>query len=239
MTQHGSDPAAGPATGDELRRSDERLGLFAGQVSHDLRNPLTAVSMSLQMLQEQPSVMEDDEALWMVERALAGAERMNGLIEELLEYAQLGSLTLAEVDLNRVAADVVDDLAVALRDASLEVAEMPVVYADRALLRALLRHLVANAARFTRPDSPSRIILSGTRTDAGWRIEVADNGPGVPPADRDRVFELLARQDKKTGGAGIGLATCKRIAEAHGGSIGMAESTAGGALVWVELPDRR
>lgn len=225
------------AARDELRRSNEQLGVFAGQVSHDLRNPLTSVSMSLQMLQEQPSVVEDDDALWMVNRALGGAERMDGLIGELLEYAQVGgALNLTEVDLNAVAADVADDVAVALEGATFEVGELPVVYGDRAQLRALLQNLVANAAKFTRPGTPPEIRMTAERTARGWRIEVADNGPGVPAEDRERVFELFARRDKRVDGAGIGLATCRRIARAHGGDIAMTESAAGGALVRVDLP---
>ncbi|HET6627953.1 MAG TPA: histidine kinase dimerization/phospho-acceptor domain-containing protein [Nocardioidaceae bacterium] len=69
---------------DELARSRAALEALAGEVAHDLRNPLTAVSMSLQMLREQRSVQDDDEALWMVERALAGTSRINELIEQRL-----------------------------------------------------------------------------------------------------------------------------------------------------------
>jgi signal transduction histidine kinase len=76
------------AARDEARSCQDRLEAFAGQVGHDLRNPLTSVSMSLEMLQEQPSVIEDDEALWMVDRALGGARRMDVLIGGLVESAR-------------------------------------------------------------------------------------------------------------------------------------------------------
>ena len=76
---------------EELRHSTEQIADFADQVSHDLRNQLTSVSMSLQMLEEQPSVVADQDAAWMVSRALRGTQRMNGLIEDLLAAAKAGN----------------------------------------------------------------------------------------------------------------------------------------------------
>ncbi|MGZ4469067.1 MAG: sensor histidine kinase [Nocardioidaceae bacterium] len=222
---------------DELRRSNEQLAVFAGQVSHDLRNPLTSVSMSLQMLQEQPTVMEDDDTLWMVDRALSGAQRMDGLIEELLDYARLGGgLRTTPVDLAEVLGEVRDDLAARLADADLEVGELPVLCGDRAQLRAVLQNLVDNALKFAAPDRRARVTVTAATTPEGWLVEVADNGPGVPKEDRERVFDLLTRRDKSIEGAGIGLATCRRVVWAHGGTIEMDESPDGGALVRIMLP---
>jgi signal transduction histidine kinase len=225
------------AARDDLRRSNEQLTVFAGQVSHDLRNPLTSVSMSLQMLQEQPSVAEDDEAAWMVERAVSGTGRMDGLIEELLRYAMLGGgLKTSEVDLNDVMADVSADLAAALDGVHLQVGALPVVRGDAVQLRAVLQNLVDNAVKFSRPHGAPRVTVSGTGTGDGWMLEVADSGPGVPAEDRERVFDLLARRDKSVPGAGIGLATCRRVVWAHGGTIEMDAAPSGGALVRIQLP---
>jgi signal transduction histidine kinase len=226
------------AAREELRRSNQQLAAFAGQAAHDLRNPLTSVSMSLQMLAEQPSVLEDDDARWMVERALGGTGRMDSLIGELLGYAQVGGeLRTGPVDLAALVDQLRADLDGALAGACLLVeGTLPVVPADRTQLAAVLANLVGNAVTFTRPVREPVVTVSARPVARGWRIEVADNGPGVPAEDRERVFEPLVRRDRSTEGAGLGLSICRRIVRAHGGSIGMADGPAGGALVWLELP---
>ena len=78
--------------------------------------------------------------------------------------------------------------------------------------------------------------MSAAPVAGGWRIEVADHGIGIPPEHRERVFEPLARIDKAVPGCGIGLATCRRVIEAHGGRIGLAETPGGGTTAWFELP---
>jgi signal transduction histidine kinase len=228
----GSQAAELAATRDELRRSRQRLETFGGQVSHDLRNPLTSVSMSLQMLAEQPSVVADDEARWMVARALSGAERMDDLIEELLQYATLSArLHRTSIDLSALVAEVADELAEPLRGASLQLGRLPVVCGDRQQMAAVLHHLIANAATFTHPDVPPVITVAAARVTEGWRVEVADNGPGVAAEDTTAVFE------PRKGEATRGLVTCRRIVKAHGGTIGMTGSATGGTAVWFELPD--
>ena len=226
------------AAREELRCCNQQLAAFAGQAAHDLRNPLTSVSMSLQMLAEQPSVVEDDDARWMVERALGGTARMDSLIGELLGYAQLGGeLRTEPVDLGALVDQVRADLDGTLAGARLLVdGTLPVLPADRTQLAALLANLVTNAVTFTRPVREPVVTVRARPVAAGWRIEVADNGPGVPAEDRERVFEPLVRRDRSSEGVGLGLSICRRIVRAHGGSIGMADGPAGGALVWLELP---
>ena len=228
------------ATRDELHRSNRQLAGFVGQVSHDLRTPLTGVLGFVEELAQLPVVTGDAQARWMAQRALASGERMRDLIEELLTYAQVGgSLRLAPVDLAEVASDAVHDLDTVLRDAGavVRVDRLPVVHGDAVQLRALLQNLIANAAKFRRPGVAPRIVLSSRRVDDRWQVEVSDNGTGVAPDQRERVFELLARGEGVAAeGSGIGLATCKRIVEAHGGTIGVHDSPDGGASVRVALP---
>jgi signal transduction histidine kinase len=220
----------------ELRRSNEQLAAFAGQVSHDLRNPLTAVSMSLDMLQE--GFAADDARSFLVQRALGATGRMQSLIDDLLAYARVGAeLQRVPVDLAAVLADVREDLAAPLADATLVVGDLPTVTGDPVQLRAVVQNLVANAAKFTRPGEPPYVEVDATRVDDAWRIEVCDRGPGIPEDQRDRVFQPLARIDEDVEGSGIGLSTCRRIIEAHGGRIGLADAAYGGTCAWFELPD--
>jgi signal transduction histidine kinase len=225
----------------ELLRSNSDLAAFAGQVSHDLRNPLAAVSGYLELLADHPAVATDATASRQVDRASASTGRMRDLVDELLAYARVGGgLRHEAVDLAALLRDVVEDLtAVAVPSDALEVADLPVVRGDPTQLRAVLANLVTNAVRFARPDR--RLVLRVAARPAGerWRIEVADNGRGIPVEQRADAFTLLRRlhdQDTAGDGSGIGLATCRRIVAAHGGSIGIDDGVDGGITVWFTLP---
>jgi signal transduction histidine kinase len=226
----------------ELRRSNARLAAFAGQVSHDLRNPLTSMSMGLQMIGEAITSEETDrigaEAAWLVERAIGGSQRMLRLIDDLLSFARLGGeADRVPVDMGALVDDVLVDLELALTGARVEVRDLPTVTGDPVLLRAVMQNLVANAAKFTRVGEKADLVVGASRCADGWRIEVSDHGPGIAEDDRERVFDPLTRVDESVEGSGIGLTTCRRIVEAHGGRIGLAPSPWGGTTAWFELPD--
>lgn len=221
----------------ELQRSNEQLAAFAGQVSHDLRNPLTAVTMALRMLDDE--LDGDGDMGFLVQRAIGGADRMQSLIDDLLKFARVGGeLQRGPVDLGGVLRDVVEDLAVPLTGATIVTGDLPTVTGDAVQLRAVLQNLVANAAKFTRPGRPPHIEVDSTVVNGRWRIEICDRGPGIPEDQRERVFQPLARIDEDVEGSGIGLSTCRRIIEAHGGRIGLGEAAYGGTCAWFELPEQ-
>lgn len=222
---------------DELQRSNEHLAAFAGQVSHDLRNPLATVAMSLHLLQEEFEDEGRSSDLTTVDRALRGTQRMQALIADLLAFARVGgALRFDEVDLGAAVRDVLADLAGDLVGASVTVGDLPVVRGDAIQLRAVLQNLVANAAKFVRPGEPATIEVTSRRDDGGWRVCVADRGPGVSAEDSVRVFDPLVRLDEEADGSGIGLATCLRVVQAHGGRIGLDPREGGGTEAWIWLP---
>lgn len=226
-------------TRSELERSNQVLTAFAGQVAHDLRNPLSAVKMSLELLEDQMASpdLDPDTLAYVATRANSGAERMQQLIDDLLAYARIGGqMARVPVDLTALLADVRADLAVALERAELTVGELPVVEGDPVQLRAVLQNLIANSAKFTPPGQPARIEVCGRGAGKMWLVEVRDHGLGVPEQDRERVFAPLARAHEDVEGHGIGLATVRRIIDAHRGRIGITETPGGGATVWIELP---
>jgi signal transduction histidine kinase len=226
-------------TQHELERSNEVLTAFAGQVAHDLRNPLAAVQMSLEMLEDQTGAADPSTLSYVVDRARSGAGRMQQLIEDLLSYARVGGqMARVPVDLGAVVADVRSDLAVVLEGAQVEVGTLPTVEGDPVQLRGVMKNLLVMSAKFTRAGEPARIEVRGGRLEDRWRVEVVDHGLGVPEADRERVFAPLARAHghEDVEGQGIGLATVRRIIDAHHGRIGIAETPGGGATVWIELP---
>jgi signal transduction histidine kinase len=224
-----------------LESSNERLAAFAGQVSHDLKNPLTALGLSLGMMEEE---LEDlgavDGALGqLLVRAGRGATRMEAMINELLDFARLGGdPQLVDVDLDAVVAEAVADVDGALPSDAVTVHDLPTVPGDATQLRVVVQNLLANAAKFTAGSVPAQVDVSGARVGDRWRIEIADRGRGVPEEHRERVFEPLARVDKSEPGNGIGLATCRRVISAHGGTIGLDPRPGGGTIAWFELPFR-
>ena len=226
---------------DELERSNQQLAAFAGQVSHDLRNPLAAVTGNLELLEDLVLAAEPDVATMrgLISRAHRSTERMGRLVDEVLTFAVLGGrLDRHRVDVDALMREVREDLSSQLAGAAIEVGELPAVQADPVQLRIVLQNLVSNAAKYTRPDTTASISVHAEVSGATWRLAVVDHGLGVPPADRDRVFEPFVRvaQGLRVDGTGMGLPTCQRIVQAHGGRIGLDETPGGGATAWVELP---
>jgi signal transduction histidine kinase len=231
--------AALTQTRDELHRSNEALSVFAGQVSHDLRTPLTAIVASTEMLGQQPAVAGDVWTGRLVATAHRSATRMAGMIEQILAHAKVGAeLHRTDTDLDVVLASVLEDLAPTLeaRSASVAAGELPTLPADGPQLYSVLLNLVSNAVKYARPGVPPVIEVSAERSGESWRLSVRDNGIGICAGDRDLVFGLFNRVETSVDGSGIGLATVKRIIEAHGGTIGISSVEGPGTDVWFELP---
>ncbi len=223
----------------EVERSNERLPSFAGQVSHDLKTPLTTLSLTLSLIREQLEEGQvGPESIALLDRAVNGSVRMADLIDDVLDYARLGgTLKVTEVDLDFVLGKVLEDLGPELADVPLHISRLPTVLGDRAQLGAVLQNLLGNASRYRSEERPLEVHIAARHVQRAWRIEITDNGRGVPPAERQRVFEPLARVDDSIEGSGIGLATCRRIVGAHGGRIGVDPTVTQGARFWFELPD--
>lgn len=227
----------------ELGESNDQLSRFAGQVSHDLRNPLTALTGFIELAVDSPDIVNAPAAAQALSRAESAAMRMDVMISDLLAYARVGGASpqRARVDLGTVTASVLEDLhseieasgARIVRDVEID----PV--GDPTLLRAVLQNLVANAVKFTvAAGRMPQIEIRAHAVHEGWRVTVDDNGPGVPVEDRERVFALMERGTSEADGLGIGLSTCRRVVEMHGGRIGIDDSPLGGARVWMLLPQR-
>lgn len=209
----------------------------ASQVSHDLRVPLTALSTSLDMLHESTPDEETPLRLKLLASARRSTARMAGLVDGLLRLNDVQrGLEVTDVDLGDAVVQVLTDLEPALVDATVTVGPMPTVRGDADLLSAALLNLVSNAAKFARPGVAPVIEVMARRTAFGVRVLVRDNGIGIPPADRQRVFALFSRLTP-TAGHGIGLTTVARVAEAHRGMVGIDDGPSGvGSEIWFELP---
>lgn len=226
----------------ELAQSNEELETFAGRVSHDLRNPLTALTGFIELAADSPEMANAPRAAHALARADAAAGRMGAMIAELLDFARLSGARpeWSDVAMEEVARAVLDDLDADLVAARARVlVDAPVTLrGSQTLLRALLQNLVANSVKFGRAAGVDpQVEVRAQRFSGGWRITVDDNGPGIPPQSREQVFDLMDRGAAQgVPGLGIGLSTCRRVVEAHGGRIGVGDSPLGGARIWVVLP---
>lgn len=227
----------------DLVESNQQLENFATQVSHDLRNPLTALAGFLELAADSPEMAGAPRAAQSLARAEAAAGRMTSMITDLLDFARMGGARphVTQVDVADTVDAVLEDLdgAVARTDAVVTVDASTFVRADDTLLRVLLQNLIANAVKFTvAAGKTPRVDVHVETLPDGWRVSVDDNGDAVAPDLRERVFEPMQRgHGSDVQGIGIGLATCRRIVEAHGGSIGLDDSPAGGTRAWFVLPD--
>lgn len=224
---------------DELRRTNEHLTLFAGQVSHDLRTPLSAILMNAELLATTPSVEQDVEVSEMIGAVREAGQRMETMIAEMLSFARKGGrVRMVETDLRDIVDLVITDIDPLLQDggADITVGELPPILSDPDLIYSVMLNLVTNAIKFARPGTRPTVEITSERRDAHWRIRVTDDGVGVPQERQKAMFDLFARADQDVAGHGIGLATAKRIVKAHHGTIGMESPDSGGTSVWFDLP---
>jgi signal transduction histidine kinase len=214
---------------------------FVADAAHELRSPLTAVRLQLQLLDRAPDEGARSEA-----RANLGAavERAIHLVEQLLTLARneprAVARDLAPIALDQAAADgVADTHALALDrqiDLALE-AEPVTVVGDREALRTLVRNLVDNAVRYTPPGG--RVRVRSRDTSQGAVLQVADSGPGIPAAERERVFDRFYRRTgSPSEGSGLGLAIVKAIADRHGAQVRIDGAPEGGLEVTVAFARR-
>ncbi|WP_328469193.1 ATP-binding protein [Actinoplanes sp. NBC_00393] len=222
------------AANADLRRSNADLTNFAGAVSHDLVAPLAAVGGALELIADDL----DGRALGWADAAGRAVVRMRDLIVALLDYARAGSAPVrrVRVPLKNLLDQAMLDLRAEIEAAGARVSvtgPLPVLSCDPVLIRQLLQNLLANAVKYRHPRRPCRITVSAD----GDGVAVADNGLGVPAEHRDRVFDMFTRLDPRAEeGQGIGLASCLRIVDRHGGRIRMEENPQGGVTVVFQLP---
>ena len=208
----------------ELERSNRDLEDFASVVSHDLISPLHKIQILSEYLKEDYSEVLDKQGIDYLNRISQVRIRMQSLIEDLLSFSLVttqGQL-FTEVDLNKVILLVISDLqADGFTDVSLDIDELPTISADSGQMYQLFQNILSNAIRFARPDVIPKIAISAQPYGQGYLFAIQDNGVGIPPDQHERIFEIFQRGKaaKETPGTGIGLATCKKIVEGHGGAI--------------------
>jgi two-component system OmpR family sensor kinase len=222
--------------------TEQRLRHFVSDASHELRTPLTSMRGYAELLQRNPDMSRDDVVL-AVRRIEDETRRMGVLVDDLLLLARLDQgrpLDRAPVDLTSMINDAVSDARAADpgRAVSARIAAPVLITGDDLRLRQAVANLVRNALVHTPAGSPVEVTLQPENGHA--EIDIIDHGPGVPVAQRERIFERFHRADpqrsRDQGGSGLGLSIASAVVNAHGGRISVAETPGGGATFRIELP---
>ena len=227
-----------------LEQSNMELQQFAYVASHDLQSPLRSIAGFVQLLERRCGDQLDEQARDWIRRASDGAQRMNTLIRDLLEYARVDSRArpFVDVDLAEVVSDALTLLDASIADAGavVECGPLPIVRGDRAQLVQLMQNLIGNAVKY-HGDRPPRISISARRTAEGCAVSVRDNGIGIPAESREKVFEVFRRLHSASEypGTGIGLAVCRRVVHRHDGTIGVDAAPDGGCIFTFTLNARQ
>jgi PAS domain S-box-containing protein len=230
----------------ELQRSNKELEAFASVASHDLQEPLRKIHAFGERLVKQYREQVGDTGRDYLDRIMSAANRMRRLIEDLLAYSRVTTRVrpFSPTDLGKVVQEVLLDLEVTITNthAHLTIEVLPTIDADPGQMRQLFQNLIANALKFTAPNTSPEVRI-GTNTAAeGWVcIVFADRGIGFDPRYQDRIFQIFQRLHgrQEYEGTGIGLAICKKIVERHGGSIRVETAPGQGATFFVSLPCRQ
>ncbi len=230
------------AEAERLAELDRLRADFFAAISHDLRTPLTAIQAGVGLLEQSVGERLRPEEAALLSNARRNAERLNRLIEDLLTANQLeaGTLTLERkpLDLRAVVADAAASLHPLVQGKGQTLAlDLPAplpLCGDAHRLGQVVINLVANAHRHTPPGT--RISVCGRVEAAEVQLSVADDGPGIPPDQREAIFQRFHRLDPSGGGSGLGLAIARGIIEGHGGRIWAEQAPGGGAVFQCVVP---
>ena len=225
----------------DLERSNTDLERFASIASHDLREPLRAVSGFANLLAKHYGDRLDAEAEEYIDYILDGTKRLQGLIDALLAYSQVGTRGNAFKPTNceEIIKRVTSNLTVAIEESEAVLTHdpLPTVMGDRVQLEQLFQNLISNAIKFRGKDRPE-VHIGLVNKNVEWEFSIQDNGIGIDPQFTDRIFVIFQRlhtQDEYPG-AGLGLAICKRIVERHGGHIWVESEFGKGSTFYFTIP---
>ncbi|CAI9404693.1 sensor histidine kinase [Nocardioides sp. T2.26MG-1] len=222
----------------ELEAGNRLRTALLAAVGHDLRTPLATAKAVVSGLRSREVTLDERDRRELLETADDALDRLGALIDDLLDLSRLqtGALPVRtrSVPLDDVVTRALDDLGVVPRAVILDLPEeLPEVIVDPGLLERVIANLVANAQRYA-PDPP---LLTAVVHDDRLELRVVDHGPGIPLADRDRVFVPFQRLgDSGPAGLGLGLALSRGLVDAMGGELAMEETSGGGLTVVVSLP---
>lgn len=224
------------------RQAEERTRAFLADAAHELRTPIAGVQAAAETLLHHDDQLDHDERQHLQALLVREAERAGALISDLLTAARLDAgidLDLAPVSLRTLVHSEIDRVRLLHPEAGVTMSGPEVVaHADAAKVGSILRNVIDNAMRAAGPQGTVHVVVR--EQDQLAIVEMWDSGPGVPPSERERIFERLVRLDhgrtSDTGGSGLGLAIARGYARAHGGDLSCEDPHGIGAMFRLVLP---
>ncbi len=229
-----------------LEEIDRWRGAMMGAVSHDLRTPLASVKAAVSSLRRDSETMDEADRAELLELIELQTDRLARLVTNLLDLTRIESGALAvhpsNIPFDELVGEALDAVSGLISPARIAVevpADLPLLAIDQVLISQVLVNLLENAARLSPGPSPIRIEARPVPASPEARVEisVSDDGPGIAPEERERVFEMFS-QNSGGGRAGLGLAIAKAFVEAHGGAIWIDPEVSVGARVVFTVPSQ-
>jgi PAS domain S-box-containing protein len=225
-----------------MRRFDELKNDLVATVAHELRTPLTSLSMAIHLCTEGAVGDLNDKQADLLFAAREDCERLQSIVEDLLDLARIQA---GRLERRRISPATLVETAVASHRAAAEdhrielstdlATPMTDIFVDPERLQLVLTNLLNNSIRHT--PAQGKIVVRGDERNGHLHLEVSDSGEGIPAEHRGKVFQKFFRvPGSKAGAVGLGLAICKEIVEAHGGTIGLGEHAGPGTTIWIDLP---
>jgi len=227
---------------DALAATNRELEAFSYSVSHDLRAPLRHIIGFVDLLNSRDLDALDEKSMHYLEVITQSAQRMGDLIDDLLSFSRMGRADMmrTRVDFGQLVQDIVKELSEDTKDREIqwEIASLPAVEGDAAMLRQVMVNLITNAIKFTRPRPVAKIEIGALDQPDETLLYVKDNGVGFDIKYASKLFSLFQRlhSAEEFEGTGVGLANVQRIILRHGGRVWAEGSLDGGATFWFSLP---
>jgi signal transduction histidine kinase len=210
----------------ELERSNNALQDFSSFAAHDLKEPLRKILIFSERIQSAVGTEREGTSQQYLRSMQQAAERMDTLIDDLLELSQIASqkIIFKTVDLNKVMIEVIDDLEPSFPGSreNISVQTLPKVKADKSQMYQLFKNLLSNSLKYVKTGEPAKVLLEvGLNSNQQYSISIRDNGIGFDEKHKERIFKPFERLHGRSeySGTGIGLAICKKVVELHKGEL--------------------
>ncbi|CAM3890363.1 ATP-binding protein [Mucilaginibacter galii] len=223
---------------EKLKQAYEELDTFSFTISHDLRTPLSTIKNYSELLLESNTSLDED-ARRILKKVIGGADKLNYLIKEVLNYSRVGrtEVIYTEIPMESLIHELKNDLTVAFNthDLQFEVDNTPAVYGDKTMVSQVFANVINNAIKYSSKSNPPKVKIDGRETNSEVIYTISDNGVGIDLNYYDRIFDLFKRMDnvRKYEGTGVGLAIVKRIIEKHNARIWVESELGVGTVFYI------
>jgi len=228
----------------QLEEKNRELVDFAYTVSHDLKEPLRMIRSFMGRLKMKYEGELDEQALKYIHFAMDGAQRMNTLIDDLLEYSRVGRLHFEKkrINLNDLIEEIKQDFNLETENENpiITTEKLPEIKAVPVSIKLLFHNLISNGIKYQNGSRTPEVSVSCEDTEAHWIFKVKDNGIGIPFEHYDQIFNIFKRLHSisEYSGTGMGLAICKKVVTQHGGEIWVKSEEGVGSTFYFTLPKK-